>query len=152
MFRGLSSINVDSKGRFAIPTRYRAILDEQKTNSLIVTIDTSSLCILLYTLAQWELIEEKLQHLPSFDAEVRRTQRLLIGHATELELDSNGRLLIPSVLREYAQIDKIINLVGQGNKFEIWSEQLWMQHRESWLLESKLPNKEIHEGLRSLAI
>lgn len=136
MFRGINAINVDGKGRLAIPTRYREELiecDSQAT--LVLTIDTEETCLLLYPLAQWQVIEEKIQRLPSFDPVARRIQRLLIGHATDVSLDSAGRILLPQVLREYAQLDKHVLMIGQGTKFELWSEGLWDKRREHWLME-----------------
>ena len=67
----------------------------------------------------WELIEKKLAALPSFNKATRRMQRLLIGHATEVEIDAQGRLSLPAPLREYADLEKKVMLVGQGNKFEL---------------------------------
>lgn len=131
MFRGINAITIDSKGRFAVPTRYREALGAQ----VVLTIDTEETCVLLYPATQWQVIEDKLQGLPSFNAYARRIQRLLIGHATDVEIDSSGRVLLPQLLREYAHIDKKMVMIGQGNKFEIWDEQLWQQRREHWLAE-----------------
>lgn len=133
MFRGITIINIDDKGRLAIPTRYRELLQQISQNRLVITIDTEAKCLLMYPLNEWELIEAKLQNLPSFNATARRIQRLLIGHATEVEADGNGRILIPPLLRDYAVLDKKIMLVGQGKKFEVWDEQLWEAGREEWL-------------------
>lgn len=133
MFRGLTAITLDAKGRMAIPVKYRALLNVQSGNSVVVTIDTEDPCLLLYPLPQWEEIEHKLEALPSFQASTRRIQRLLLGHATELELDKSGRLLLPALLREYAHIDKAVMLVGQGKKFELWSESRWQSGRKAWL-------------------
>lgn len=133
MFRGINAITIDGKGRFAIPTRYRDALVEQEKASLVVTIDTEETCLLLYPAVQWQIIEEKLQSLPSFNAAARRIQRLLIGHATDVDLDSHGRLLLPPLLRDYARLDKRALLIGQGNKFEVWDENLWQGGRENWL-------------------
>lgn len=134
MFRGIHSVSLDQKARMALPARYRTSFLEEK-NVLVATIDTEQKCLLLYPLLEWEKIEEKLNNLPAFNAQVRRVQRLLIGHASEIEIDGNGRILLPALLREYAQIDKRIMLVGQGKKFEIWSEPLWQSQREIWLSE-----------------
>jgi MraZ protein len=71
--------------------------------------------------------------LPSFNAPARRLQRLLIGHATEVELDGNGRILLPPPLREFAGLDKTVVMIGQGNKFEIWDETQWNTRRAEWL-------------------
>ena len=89
MFRGINVINLDTKGRLAIPTRYRAGLQDEANGRLIVTIDTEEHCLLLYPLTAWKEIEQKIESLPSFNQATRRIQRLLIGHATELELDAN---------------------------------------------------------------
>lgn len=135
MFRGINAITIDGKGRLAVPTRYRDALSVQATSSLVVTIDTEETCLLLYPAAQWQVIEDKLQSLPSFNPAARRIQRLLIGHATDVEIDGNGRLLLPPLLRDYANLDKHVMLVGQGNKFEVWDETLWQAKREQWLAE-----------------
>lgn len=133
MFRGINSVNLDEKGRISIPKRYRDVIASDYDGQLIVTIDTESPCLLLYPLNHWQEIENKLQALPSFDASARRIQRLLMGHATDCEMDGSGRLLLPQLLRDYASLQKGIMLVGQGKKFEIWDEQTWQEHREQWL-------------------
>ncbi len=135
MFRGLTSLNMDAKGRVGIPAQYRQAITEEANGQLVVTIDTEDRCLLLYPLHQWRVIEERLEELPSFQPAARRIQRLLIGHATELELDRNGRILLPALLREYAGLDKSVMLVGQGKKFEIWGDAQWQLHRDSWLAD-----------------
>ncbi|KTC66108.1 MraZ protein (plasmid) [Legionella adelaidensis] len=134
MFRGINAITLDAKGRFAVPTRYREALGNDHA-SLVVTIDTEETCLLLYPARAWQVIEDNLQRLPSFNAAARRIQRLLIGHATDVEVDSNGRVLLPPLLREHAKLDKKVVLIGQGNKFEVWDEGLWQSRRERWLEE-----------------
>ncbi len=106
MFRGLNPIAVDAKGRIAIPARYREPIESEADGILVVTIDTEERCLLIYTHPQWEQIEQKLENLPSYHPASRRIQRLLIGHATEVELDRSGRILIPPVLREYAGLGR----------------------------------------------
>lgn len=152
MFRGIHSINLDPKGRLAVPTRYRDRLQLDASGQLIVTIDTESACLLLYPLPEWEIIEAKLQALPSFNPQARRIQRLLIGHATELEMDNNGRILLPSLLREHAHIDKKIVLIGQGKKFELWDETTWEEERKNWLKDAAESVDEIPEEMRSLSL
>src|SRR3990167_2333555 len=136
LFRGIHAINLDTKGRFNVPTRYRQQLSDTAAGQLVVTIDTDERCLLLYPLPTWELIEAKVEALPSFNKATRRIQRLLLGHATEVELDGNGRILLPPLLREYASLDKRIILVGQGKKFELWDETHWQGQRDSWLDQS----------------
>lgn len=133
MFRGINTVNLDAKNRFAIPTKYRSQLTDDGCHSVVLTIDTDEQCLLLYPLKVWEDIEQKLQALPSFQPATRRIQRLLIGHATEIDMDSHGRLLLPQLLKEHAGLDKKMILVGQGKKFEIWSEACWQEQRSQWL-------------------
>ena len=135
MFRGITSLNLDPKGRLVMPSRYRECVNNQCQGQLIATIDPETPCLLLYPLGAWEIIEQKIQALPSFNKATRRIQRLLIGHATECDMDGQGRLLIPQTLRDYAQFDKNLMLVGQGKKFEIWSDTLWHTAKELWLKE-----------------
>jgi MraZ protein len=136
MFRGVNPINLDAKGRLAVPARYRDMIAEHCNGQMVATIDTEARCLLLYPLPEWEVIQAKIEALPSFNKAARRIQRLLIGHATDLELDANGRLLLPSSLREYAGLDKKLILLGQGRKFEIWSESHWNETRDEYLDET----------------
>lgn len=152
MFRGLTAINLDAKGRMAIPARYRPGLEKDASGLLVVTIDTEQPCLLLYPHHQWEVIEAKLEALSSFNPVTRRIQRLLMGHATELEMDSAGRILLPTLLREYAALDRCVMLVGQAKKFEIWSETQWQQGRENWLKESMSDEKGIPPELQSISL
>lgn len=135
MFRGINGINIDAKGRIVMPTRYRERLREGNLASIILTIDTEERCLLLYPLVEWEEIETKLAALPSFNPAARRIQRLLIGHATDVELDGHGRILVPPLLREYAGLNRRAVLVGQGRKFELWDEIHWDECRACWLKE-----------------
>ena len=152
MFRGLSAVQVDAKGRITIPANYRTLMIEEANGSLIVTIDTEQKCLLLYPFPQWQIIEEKLEALPSFQPAARRIQRLLMGHATELELDRQGRILLPNLLRDYATLDKTAILVGQGKKIEIWSEPLWEDARATWLAESVDENHGVPMELAMLSL
>lgn len=152
MFRGLHAVNLDAKGRLAIPSRFREKLNHQDIKELVVTIDTESPCLLLYPLPEWELIEAKLESLPSFNPATRRIQRLLIGHATELEMDSHGRILLPPLLREHASLEKHIMFVGQGKKFELWDEQQWLECREKWLTEEAQSLESMPTELQTLSL
>lgn len=151
MFRGVNSLNLDAKGRMAMPTRYRQRLMESCNGQMVITVDRDH-CLLLYPLPEWELIERKLAKLPSFNKQARRLQRLLIGHATEVELDSAGRLLLPPLLREFAGLEKRAVLIGQSNKFEIWSEALWNERRDVWLSEDNESELELPADMESLSL
>ncbi|WGE86940.1 division/cell wall cluster transcriptional repressor MraZ [Actinobacillus equuli subsp. haemolyticus] len=125
MFRGAASISIDSKGRIAIPTRYRAELREKHEGILVCTVDIRRPCLLLYPLHEWEVVEQKLLALSNFDPMQRRIQRVMQGFATECEMDASGRILLSPALRQHAQLEQQIMLVGQLNKFEIWQEKQW---------------------------
>ena len=135
MFRGVNAIKIDVKGRLAIPVRYRQVLRERCDGALVATIDTDESCLLIYPLDEWELIERKIAALPSLHPVTRRIQRLLIGHATDVELDGNGRILIPPLLRDYAGLERHAILLGQGRKFELWDEGCWNLRRDQYLKE-----------------
>lgn len=136
MFRGLTAIQIDAKGRLSIPARYRTVLLDQAENTVVVTIDTEQPCLLLYPTPRWLEIETKLEQLSSFHPASRRIQRLLMGHATDVELDNQGRILLPPLLREYAGLGKTAMLVGQGKKFEIWDDMKWQTARKVWLADA----------------
>lgn len=151
LFRGVNTISLDAKGRMAMPARYRDRLVETCDGQLIITVDRDH-CLLLYPLTEWEEIERKLVRLPSLNKQARRLQRLLIGHATECELDSHGRILLPPPLREFAHLDKHLVLIGQGNKFELWDEKIWNEQREAWLAEEGQEDGELPPELESLSL
>ncbi|HEB97013.1 MAG TPA: transcriptional regulator MraZ [Sedimenticola thiotaurini] len=132
MFRGVTQLNLDAKGRLAIPTRYRDRLREQCDSQLVITVDKDH-CLLLYPLPEWVEIERKLMQLPSFDPVTRNLQRLMVGHATDVEMDGQGRVLLPPPLRQFAGLEKRVVMIGQGRKFELWDEELWNRQRDEWL-------------------
>lgn len=136
MLRGVHTLALDAKGRLAVPSRYRSVLQSLSEGELVITIDTEARCLLIYPLPEWEVIQEKISSLSSFNKAARRIQRLLIGHATDVEMDGSGRVLVPPPLRDYAGLDKKVVLLGQGNKFELWSEDLWAETRDAYLEEA----------------
>lgn len=123
VFRGASSISLDAKGRLTLPSRVRAELGNEAR--LVITIDAIDPCLCLYPADEWEAIEDRLRALPSLLEENRRLLRLLVGNAVDLELDGNGRFLVPARLREFAGLSKTAVLVGQLNKFQLWDESAW---------------------------
>lgn len=153
MFRGITGVNIDAKGRIVMPTRYRERLQLDAKGALILTIDTEERCLLLYPLLEWEEIEKKLAGLPSFNPAARRIQRLLVGHATDIEMDGHGRVLLPPLLREYAGLNKRAVLVGQGKKFELWDEAYWDKCRGRWLQEeSDTTESALPEEVKSISL
>ncbi len=151
MFRGVSSLNLDAKGRFAIPTKYRERLKDCCASQLVITVDPGDQCLLLYPAPEWQEIERKLMRLPTFNKATRRLQRLLVGHAVEVDMDGQGRILLPPPLREFAQMNKHAVLIGQGNKFELWDEGRWNEARDGWLEESDL-EQDLPPDLETLSI
>ena len=133
LFRGVSAVNLDAKGRMALPVRFREVLRGACEGHVVITIDMDERCLLLYPLPVWEEIQAQLESLPNIDREARRIQRLLIGHATDVDLDGSGRVLVPPMLREYAELSKKLVLIGQGRKLEIWAEERWTARRDAWL-------------------
>ena len=132
MFRGVTQLNLDVKGRIAIPAKYRGELASRCSGHLIVTADPSK-CLLVYPQPAWEPIEEKLNGLSSFNQKTRSLQRLLIGNACDVEMDGAGRILVPPPLRQFAGLSKSVVLVGQGEKFELWEEEQWNSQIEDAL-------------------
>lgn len=132
MLRGATKVTLDAKGRLAIPTRYRERIAARCDGQLVATVD-KDYCLLLYPLPDWEEIERKLMRLPSLDQRARRLQRLMVGHATEVDVDGHGRILLSRELREFAGLDRQAVLLGQGNRFELWDEQRWNETRDGWL-------------------
>ena len=139
MFRGVSSINLDAKGRLAIPTRYRAELQESCECQMIVTVAVDDRCVgeqgclWLYPLPEWEKLELTISKLPTLNKMAGKLRRFLIGNASECEMDAQGRLLLPEKLRKFAGMEKHIVLIGQLNKFEIWNEQAWTDKESEWM-------------------
>ena len=146
MFRGLNKISFDTKGRISIPTKYREEHLKISKKKLICTIDLDY-CLLLYPLPSWLKIEQQIMKLPTLNTTSRKLQRLLVGHATDIEMDKSGRLLIPYELREFSMIKKEAMLIGQGNRFELWDYLRWTKLREKWLKSDKYSLPKEFEGL-----
>ena len=123
-FRGASNVKVDDKGRVGIPSRYRDALSSICNGALVLTADLNG-CILIYPKYEWSVVEKKLLELPSLNRQSRFLQRLMIGHASECDVDGQGRILLPTPLRKHAGIEKSSLLIGQGRKFELWSQKRW---------------------------
>ncbi len=152
MFRGDVSLNLDSKGRLAVPSRYRERLNETCNSRLVVTISLMDRCLVLYPFPEWQRIENEIQSLPSLDPQVRAISHLLIGHATECEMDNHGRLLLPPSLREFASLDKRVCLIGQVHKLEIWNETAWQSRREELLGQVGFLPDSVSDALRNLVL
>jgi len=149
-FRGLHYVNLDQKGRLAIPKRLRETVAQAGCKTLVATIDLQSPCLLLYPFEEWKLIEQKIMSLPNLDPTARRYQRLFVGFAHELDMDGQGRILLPAVLRQHIDLERQGVLLGQGNKMELWAEAQWDQTCPAMLEEAK--DEPVPEALANLSI
>ncbi len=118
MFMGEYNHTIDAKGRLIIPSKFREILGD-------VFVVTKGLdgCLFVYDNEEWKLFEEKLRALPITNKEARQFVRFFLAGAAEVEVDKQGRILIPNVLREFAQLNKDVTLVGVGSRIEIWGRE-----------------------------
>lgn len=139
MFSGSSSINLDLKGRIAIPTRYRTELQEICDRQMVVTVAVNDQCVgeqgclWLYPLPEWEKLELTLSKLPTLNKMAGKLRRFLIGNAMKCQMDAQGRLLLPEKLRQFSAMEKHVVLLGLLNKFEIWNEVAWNKKETEWM-------------------
>jgi MraZ protein len=124
MFQGAAALNLDAKGRMAIPVRHRTALAGAAEGNLVLTAHPHG-CLILYPRPAWEPIRAKLMAAPSLEKQSAQLQRLLVGFAEEQQIDTAGRILVSPVLRNFAALDKQVMFVGQGTHFEIWSTEAW---------------------------
>lgn len=126
MFQGAAALNMDAKGRIAVPTRHREALTREAGGKLVLTAHPEG-CLLLYPGSAWEPVRTKVMGFPSFNTLASKWKRLLVGFAEEVELDVAGRVLLSPELRNFARLDKRVMMVGQGTHFEIWAVEAWEQ-------------------------
>lgn len=149
VFRGVSQVTIDAKGRMAMPSKYRLLLQKFCNGDLVITADRDG-CLLIYPRSVWlDKVEPELMRLPVFNKQARFVQRITLGHAAECEMNSQGRILLPLPLREFAHMNKRAVLMGQGCKFELWDCERWNRQRDLWL-EKESDTSEVHEVLGSI--
>jgi MraZ protein len=130
VFFGETAINLDAKGRFAIPTRYRELIDEQCAGRLVLTYSAfDSGALWLYPEKEWKRVRDEVMGLSTFNASHRGLQRRLVGSATPVEPDGSGRIQLPLTLRQVAGLEKHMVFLGMGSRFEIWNEKTLNQKR-----------------------
>jgi len=147
MFRGAAKVTLDVKGRMSLPSRVRDTLARLGEHQVVATVDRDQ-CVLVYPLGDWQLLQEQLMNLPNLNPEARWLQRLMVGYATDLEIDSHGRVLIPGELREFTGLQRDAMLFGQGNHLELWDEGAWKQASMASMkpeLRSTAPATGLHE-------
>ena len=148
MFQGATALSLDVKGRLAIPARHREALLAASAGQLVLTAHPHR-CLLLYPAAAWEPIRDKVLAASSLNLQSAAIKRLLVGNARDESLDSAGRLLVSPELRQFAQFDKQVWLVGQGSHFEIWSDAGCQQQQEVFL---GMGDQALPPGLEDLAL
>jgi len=152
VFRGEYSLSLDTKGRLAIPSRYRERLVADCGGKLIVTISLLERCLVVYPYPRWQRIEDELKDLPALDRKAQAINHLLIGHAVDCDMDSHGRVLLSQSLRNFAGLDRRTKMVGQADKFEIWDEAGWNLRREELLGGVTELHEEPTDALRKLVL
>ncbi|HLG20216.1 MAG TPA: division/cell wall cluster transcriptional repressor MraZ [Bdellovibrionota bacterium] len=146
MFRGRYDHTVDGKGRLSIPSRFREILSDKYSESLVVT--NFDRCLVAFPQEEWENLERKAAALSQLKKEVKAFQRYFISGATECPLDAQGRILLPPKLREYADLQRDVVVVGMLKKIEIWSKTRW----EEAFTDSQKSFEEISDVLADLGL
>ncbi len=148
MFRGSSIHSLDPKGRIIIPSRFRNVIRAGGGDAVMITRMDGSL--FAYALVEWGRIEEKILALAEKSEAMRRFRRVFVGGAFECVCDKQGRVLIPPILRDYANLEKEIVLVGVLDHFEIWSKDNW--EKENQLMESDMLKEEVRNEISRLGL
>lgn len=118
MFMGEYNHTIDTKGRLIVPSKFREALGD----TFVVTKGLDG-CLFVYDNQEWNAFEEKLKSLPITNKEARQFARFFLAGAAEVEVDKQGRILVPNILREFAQINKDVVLIGVASRIEIWSKE-----------------------------
>ncbi len=118
MFMGEYNHTIDAKGRLIVPSKFREALGD----TFVVTKGLDG-CLFVYDNEEWNAFEEKLKSLPITNKEARQFARFFLAGAAEVEVDKQGRILVPNILREFAQISKDVVLIGVASRIEIWSKE-----------------------------
>jgi len=147
MFRGSSYHSLDAKGRIIVPARFRDIIRSDGDGAMISRMDR---CLVAYTFSEWRRIEDKLLALAEKSETMRRFRRVFIGGAFECACDKQERILVPPSLRQYAELDKEIVLVGVLDHFEIWSRENW--DKENMNMEEDMKKEAVRNEIAKLGL
>ena len=148
MFRGSSFHTIDAKGRIIIPSRFRDVIRADGADGLMISRMDS--CLVGFPFNEWRKIEAKILAMAEKNDNMRRFRRVFIGSASECSCDSQGRILIPPALRQYAQLEKEIVLVGVLDHFEIWSRANYDE--EAMIMEKDMKKEEVRNEIARLGI
>ena len=148
MFRGSSFHTIDAKGRIIVPARFREIIKADDNNGVMISRMDSGL--VAYTHTEWRKIETRILSLAEKSDNMRRFRRVFIGGASECPCDKQGRILIPPMLRQYAEVSREIVLVGVLDHFEIWSREKW--EKENLHMEKDMKKEEVRNEIAKLGL
>ena len=152
---GFTTISVDSKGRLAIPAKYREQLLVQNEVNIVVTRDPQYPALKIYPGSIWSQISRELLELQGLDPIVRNLQWTILGNASVSSFDPNSRMLVllSSELREYAEITKSakVSIIGMGNKFEVWNEKNWEMRQTGGALSTEILEVVLPENLKKIS-
>jgi MraZ protein len=139
MFSGRHALNLDAKGRLAVPSKHREKLNASCGGRVVLTQHPMDNCLVIYPEPQWLTIADQVATLSDADSRVRALKRRFLGQAVEMELDGNGRILVPTELRELVGLDKKAMLVGILHRFELWAEDAWQAEQAKLDMEDAMP-------------
>ena len=148
MFRGSSFHSIDSKGRIIIPTRFRDVIKSGGSSGIMISRMDGGL--VAYTVDEWRNIEARILSLAEKSESMRRFRRVFIGGAFECNCDKQDRILIPPTLRQYAEFDKEVVLVGVLDHFEIWARENW--EKENINLEEDMQKEDVRNEIAKLGL
>lgn len=140
MFIGEHTHSIDEKGRIAVPAKFR----KHFSSGIIVTRGLDS-CLFVFTKKEWEKLAAKLAELPLSHSNSRAFSRLMLAGAVDLELDSQGRAVLPEYLRTYASLQKKIVIAGVYSRLELWSETRWKQYKARTEKESDAISEQLSQ-------
>lgn len=135
-----------------MPSRFRDALAVSCEGKMVVTVDFEGHCLTMHPLPEWQELEQKLLSMPSLNPATRRLQRMILGYASDVEMDSNGRIALPALLRDMVKLDKKIMLVGMGKKFEIWPEDSWKESFQDWMEEGPVSAEQLPDSVQNLVL
>ncbi len=143
MFIGEYKYNLDAKNRLALPSKFRKLFDD----GAVITKGLDN-CLFIYTTKEWNKLVEKLANLPISQAKSRAFSRMMLAGAMDVDLDAQGRVILPDYLKQFAGLNKKVVIAGLYNRLEVWDEKLWSHYQRS----SEKDSAEISEGLGGLGI
>ncbi|MCB1836318.1 MAG: division/cell wall cluster transcriptional repressor MraZ [Alcanivoracaceae bacterium] len=139
MFSGRHALNLDAKGRLAVPSKHREKLNASCGGRVVLTQHPMDNCLVIYPEPQWLTIADQVAGLSDADTRVRALKRRFLGQAVEMELDGSGRILVPTELRDLIGLDKKAMLVGILHRFELWAEDAWQAEQAKLDMEDAMP-------------